>query len=214
MQHRELIHGTTRPDANVGRWHAAVRACVLPLALLALFAGATGRAAAAQEAPAVNETPDAASATAAEPARDFLASLPKGAGTDQELALPEVGAGAARVVLVMAGLIAAVIGGFLVFGRLSRRGLRTMAGSRPLRVMDRVALGPKKYACVLNACGRHLLIGIGEREITLLMELDLSSDEDTVPDFCAELTQAGRRRQGVREDAPEPAAAATTASTS
>ena len=206
MQHRQhtnLAHGTNRPAANVRRRCAAVPVCALLLALLA----AGGRTAAAQEAAAASETPAAVSA--AEPARDFLSSLPEGAAADQELALPEVGAGARRVVLVMVGLTAAVIGGFLIFARLNRRGLRATAGSRPLRVMDRVALGPKKYACVLNACGRHLLIGIGEREITLLMELDLPRDENAATDFFSELTQAEHRHHGAREDAVEPALVAS-----
>jgi len=95
------------------------------------------------------------------------------------------------------------IGLVLVFAWLLRRfvaqGLRKRAGMRSLAVMDVLPLGRRQRAVVLRCYDRAFLIGLGEREVSLLAELDPEAQEELEPSPPARNTT-----RAVREPAPEP----------
>ncbi len=51
--------------------------------------------------------------------------------------------------------------------------------------MEKISLGAKTHLCLLNACGRYLVIGVTEKEINVLMEVTLPGDESAPRDFAA-----------------------------
>ena len=145
---------------------------VIVVALLAV----PGIAAAQIPAPATTTTTLAAPANATAPAqKSFLdedaeapGQVPEGPGLAQTLL---------RLALALAFIFALLVGGLILFQRVARRGIKLPgAGDRPLHVVDRVSLGPKQGVVLLNACGRRLLIGVSEKEMTVLTELDAQAD--------------------------------------
>ncbi len=113
-----------------------------------------------------------------------------------------MGAMLARLVLAMLLVLALLVGGVVLFQRFGRRALKLGGRDRPLRILDRLALGPKKSVCLLSAGGRHLLLGVGEKEITLLMEMSLPQ-EPAEEDGFAEVFE-GVARPGSRASGPPP----------
>jgi len=87
--------------------------------------------------------------------------------------VPDVGALLGRLVLAMLLVLALLVGGVLLLQKYGRRALRLGGGARALRIVDRVALGPKKGVFLVHVGGRYLLLGVGEREVTLLTEMTL-----------------------------------------
>jgi len=59
----------------------------------------------------------------------------------------------------------------------SRRGAEVQSQSRYLNVLDRMQLTPNRFIHLVSVAGRVLLIGQGEKEFTLLMEI---SEEELV----------------------------------
>ena len=95
------------------------------------------------------------------------------------------------------------IGLVLVCAWLLRRfvaqGLRKRAATRSLAVMDVLPLGRRQRAVVLRCYDRAFLIGLGEREVSLLAELDPEAQEELEPSPPAR----SAARSG-REPTPEP----------
>jgi flagellar biosynthetic protein FliO len=58
----------------------------------------------------------------------------------------------------------------VVLRGLSRRGVGQ--GTRTLRVIERLALEPRRSIYLVEAGGRHLLVGVGEGAMSVLAELD------------------------------------------
>jgi len=85
--------------------------------------------------------------------------------------VPDAGALLGRFVLATGVVLALLVGGVWLFQRYGKRALRLGGGERPLRIVDRVALAPKRWVCLLHVRGRYLLIGVGDKEVSLLTEL-------------------------------------------
>jgi flagellar biogenesis protein FliO len=99
-----------------------------------------------------------------------------------------------RLVLALVLIFALLVGGLVIFQRVARRGLKLPGvGDRPLNVMDRVSLGPKQGVVLLSASGRRLLLGVTEKEIAVLLELDA---EGKTGDFAADMRAAGGPKAG------------------
>ena len=77
-----------------------------------------------------------------------------------------------RYLLVCVGLL--VLVGLLAYGfrRLIGRAVQTRAAQRSLQVMDVLPLGGKQRIAVVRCYDRTFLIGVGEKEVSSIAELD------------------------------------------
>jgi flagellar biogenesis protein FliO len=164
--------------------------------LLCVGAGAAedppaGAALATTAASAAVTAPDSSAARAAAPATSFM-DAPEGADTAGS-AVPHVGAALARLVGALALIGALLLGGLVLLKRFAGRTLKLARGGpeKPLRVVERVSLGPKTHICLINACGRYLVVGVTEKEINVLMEVTLPGDESASKDFAGLLAGVG-----------------------
>jgi flagellar biogenesis protein FliO len=83
-----------------------------------------------------------------------------------------------RYFIVCACLLAAI--GALAFGfkKLVAGAIRTKAGRRSLQVLDILPLGGKQKLAVVRCYDRTFALGLGEKEVTLVAELDPVHHED------------------------------------
>ena len=172
----------------------AVQCRWLPVAMtvaVLLWAGAVaaqdsaaGAAVAATAGSTAGTTPDAAAARPAAPV-SFM-DAPEVADTTGS-AVPHVGVTLARLVGALVLIGALLLGGAILVKRFAGRTLKFARGGpeKPLRVVERVSLGAKTHICLLNACGRYLVIGVTEKEINVLTEITLPGDESAPKDFAA-----------------------------
>ncbi len=107
--------------------------------------------------------------------------------------VPDVGAMLGRLVLAMLLILALLVGGVILFQKFGRRALKLGGGERTLRMVDRLALAPKKWACLVNVGGRYLLLGVGEKEITLLTEITLWQEPGEEKSFAGALENASKQ---------------------
>lgn len=149
------------------------RFLILTISTLMLAAGAVS---AQTPAPAAPTTTLAVPASSAAPAqKSFLDEDTEAPGQAPEE--PGLAKTLLRLTLALAFIFALLVGGLILFQRVARRGIKLPgSGDRPLHVLDRVSLGPKQGVVLLNACGRRLLIGVSEKELTVLTEIDAQSD--------------------------------------
>jgi flagellar biogenesis protein FliO len=75
--------------------------------------------------------------------------------------------------LVVLGLLC--LGAFAL-ARLQRTSLVQRAKKRSLRVLDVLPIGRKQRLCVVRAYDRTFVLGVGEREVALVAELDQDDD--------------------------------------
>jgi len=108
--------------------------------------------------------------------------------------LPDMSTALVKLVVVMLLLLGLLVAGVLVFQRFARGRLKLGRGNRPLRIVDKLALGPKTGICLLNACGRYLVLGVAEKEISVLMEVPMPSEGGEENDFSGAL--AGLSAEG------------------
>ena len=101
--------------------------------------------------------------------------------------LPDMTKALVKVVVVMVLLLGLMAGGVILFQRFARGRLRLTGGDRPLRIVDKLALGPKTWVCLLNVCGRHLVLGVAEKEVNVLLEVSPSLEEEADNDFSRAL---------------------------
>jgi flagellar biogenesis protein FliO len=105
-----------------------------------------------------------------------------------------------RYLLVCAGLIVAIGCAGFGFRRLFAHTLRVKAARRSMQVVDVLPLGGKQRLMVVRCYDRTFLIGLGERETSLVAELDPAAQPEPEaaaverPAFAATLeTVAGPR---------------------
>jgi len=180
-------------------WHKRGRP-FWTLALTAVLLVSAGGVSIAQEAgpaepaPVPSASPEAAdtSPAAASPesavGEDLLAEE---ASEEEAPALPDMGKTLLRMVLFMLLLLGLLVAGAVVFQRWARGRITLGGPKRPLRVVDRLTLGPKTGICLVNVCGRHLVLGIAEKEIGVLLEVPAPEEDTEIPDFDGMLAQAG-----------------------
>ena len=97
------------------------------------------------------------------------------------LAFPAEGPGALRALegpdltryfLVCGLLIAATVVTGVLFRRLLRGSLRARAAKRSLGVVDVLPLGTRQKLVVVRCYDRSFLLGVGDKEVSLVAELD------------------------------------------
>ncbi len=95
--------------------------------------------------------------------------------------LSESGVDLTRYILVCTLTIVLVLVCAWLLRRFLAQNLRRRASQRSLAVMDVLPLGRKQKAVVLRCYDRSFLVGLGEREVTLLAELDPEAHEELEP---------------------------------
>lgn len=135
-------------------------------------------------------TSNSAAVPAAKTETSFM-DTPEAADTAGS-AVPHAGVTLARLVGALVLIGALLLGGLILFKRFASRTLKFARGGteKPLRVVEKVSLGAKTHICLLNACGRYLVIGVTEKEIHVLMEVTLPGDDAAPKDFAALLAGA------------------------
>jgi flagellar biogenesis protein FliO len=105
-----------------------------------------------------------------------------------------------NLIMAMIIVVGAVVGGVIVIQKVGQRKMGNGIKGKALRIVDRQAIGPKKSVCLLNACGRYLVLGVADKEITVLAEVELPDDDgdakDAPKDFAASLNQAQQDEAG------------------
>ncbi len=82
-----------------------------------------------------------------------------------------------RYVLVCVGMLGLVLALAYGFRRLLSGNLKRRAATRSLQVVDMLPMGGKQRLVVVRCYDRHFLIGMGDKELTSIAELEASSDE-------------------------------------
>lgn len=101
-----------------------------------------------------------------------------------------------RYALVCVGLVAAILALAWGFRRALAGNLRGRAGRRSMRVVDVLPLGGKRQLAVVRCYDRTFVLGLGERDVSLVTELD--ADEDVE----GNLQVIGKRQQGTQQAEP------------
>jgi len=109
--------------------------------------------------------------------------------------VPGIGVVLIRLVVAMLVIIGVLVGGLFAVQKISRRKFSLGLGGkdRPLRVVDRLMLGSKTYVCLMHVCGRYLVVGVTEKEMTVLTEVALPGEaegRDGETPFSKELADA------------------------
>jgi flagellar biogenesis protein FliO len=86
-----------------------------------------------------------------------------------------------RYLLVCVGLIAFVVFGGWAFRRLFKRVLVGKAARRSLQIVDLLPMGGKQRVAVVRCYDRTFLLGLGEKELCVISELDPVIAPENVP---------------------------------
>jgi len=160
---------------------------------------AAGASIAPTAGPAAGATSGAAATQASAAATSFMDSSENTDTTGS--AVPHVGITLARLAGALVLIGALMLGGLVLLKRFAGRTLKFARGGsdKPLRVVERVSLGSKSHICLINACGRYLVVGVTEKEINVLAEVALPGDESVPKEFAALLSGVGRDPVGIPE---------------
>jgi len=110
---------------------------------------------------------------------------------DNAYAGPDMGGTLGRFMLAVVVVLIVLAIVLMVYQKLSRRGIKLTGANRPLRIVDKLALAPKQWVCLLNVCDRYLLLGVAEKEINVLTEVTLPDDSTPDQDFEQTLKTMG-----------------------
>jgi len=96
--------------------------------------------------------------------------------------------------------------------------LRARASKRDLHILDVLPLGNKRQLAVVRCYDRTFALGLGERSVDLVAELDSEAidhdrsnqEEQSEAPFMRRLEDAKSRLLGIRELAPQPPSSAIT----
>lgn len=94
-----------------------------------------------------------------------------GSALAAELA-PGQGPDLTRYALVCCGLLVAVVAVAALFKRLLGGAIQRRAAARSLQIIDVLPLGGKQRLAVVRCYDRTFLLGLGEKELTSISELD------------------------------------------
>ncbi|MFN0244928.1 MAG: FliO/MopB family protein [Planctomycetota bacterium] len=86
-----------------------------------------------------------------------------------------------RYITVCALLLVAIGGLAWGFRKLITGALRVKAAQRSLQIVDVLPLSNKQRVCVVRCYDRTFALGVGEKEIGLIAELDMSHTDVVVP---------------------------------
>lgn len=184
---------STTLKAVLGKYWV-VPAMLLVVAAVTVYRAPSARAQAdapvAAPAPAKVESPAApASVPAAKETDRYTLDEMDTKGSAAEV--PSMGATLAKLVIIMVLLFALLLGGLVIFQRVSRRGIHFGGANRPLRMVDKLALTPKHSVCLIHTCGRYMVLGVAEKEINVLMEVT-PTDEEEAKSFLGTLETAAQ----------------------
>ena len=107
-----------------------------------------------------------------------------------------------RYVAVCAILVVAILGLAYGFRRLVAGAVRAKAAGRSLQVLDVLPLGSKQRLAVVRCYDRTFALGLGEREVSLLAELDPVHGELRPAPGAADARDFARALDGARPAAP------------
>ena len=106
-----------------------------------------------------------------------LSLLPGAAySADERTAGPDL----TRYVLVCAALLLGILGTAYLFKRFLAGTVRRRAAKRSLRVVDVLPLGGKQKLVVVRCYDRSFLLGLGEKELSSIAELDVENTPTAV----------------------------------
>lgn len=138
-----------------------------------------------------------------------LASLSEGAARFGGTEGPDL----TRYLVVCAGIVLAT--GLVAFGfrRLVGGVFRARASRRDLRVVDALALGSRQKLCVVRCYDRLFALGVGDREVNVIAELDVVCDEhaEEVPVSAGDRAAFAEALEQVRRTLPRKPVGAKTA---
>ncbi len=92
-----------------------------------------------------------------------------------------VGPDLTRYILVCATLLVALGGMAWLLRRVIGGAARTSAGRRSLQVVDVLSLGGKQRVCVVRCYDRTFALGVGDKEVGLIAEIDAAVSIGTAP---------------------------------
>ena len=113
-----------------------------------------------------------------------LAALPAAFETASKAGLGGVeGPDLTRYFAVCGALLLGVLGLAWAFRRVVGRSLKQRAAKRSLQVMDVLPMGGKQKLAVVRCYDRTFLMGLGEKELSLVAELDpvIAPEEEPTP---------------------------------
>jgi flagellar biogenesis protein FliO len=115
-----------------------------------------------------------------------------------------------RYLIVCAVLLVAVAALGLGFRKLISRTVAARAAQRSLAVVDVLPMGGKRKLAVVRCYDRTFLLGLGEREIALISELDAALESAPTPadthafaDVLARVRKVAARSESARMPSPE-----------
>ena len=111
-----------------------------------------------------------------------------------------------RYTLVCVGLVVAILGLAWAFRRVISGNLRGRANRRSMQVVDILPLGGKRQLAVVRCYDRTLVLGLGERDVSLVTELDADQDVEGSLEKLIPTQKATTNN----EEAAKPLATATT----
>ena len=184
-------------------------ACLTLIALLLCAAPCLAQPAeAAPQADAVSVDTDAVSADTDAPRQSDSESLPLFGDEEDEsaeeklpTAMPPLGSVLLRLVGSLALILVLLVAGLYVAQKVSRKNLNWGGANRPLRIIDKLPLGPKKYLFLTNLCGRYVILGVTDKGIDLLLEVTPAGEgEESVENFSGLLEKAAQAQEDGKKD--------------
>jgi len=82
-----------------------------------------------------------------------------------------------RYLLISAAMIVAIGGVGWFFQKTMANSMRDRAGKRSLRIVDVLPMGGKRRLAVVKVYDRTFVVGLGDKEISLISELDAETSE-------------------------------------
>ncbi len=117
-----------------------------------------------------------------------------------------------QYLVVCVGLIALIVLGGLGFKRLFARSLSARAARRSLQIVDMLPLGGKQKLAVVRCYERTFVVGLGDKELCLITELDMQSTPELAASSVEPLPSRADQnafQRLLRNARPKPPRAAT-----
>jgi flagellar biogenesis protein FliO len=113
-----------------------------------------------------------------QPVRELAAAAQGATAATAAPAIAPLGAGPdlARYLLVCGGMIALLLGCAYLLRRLVRGAQSARAARRSLQMLDLLPLGGKQRLAVVRCYDRTFVLGLGDKEVALVAELDPELD--------------------------------------
>ena len=109
-----------------------------------------------------------------------------------------------RYLVACMGVLGLLAAGLFALRKLVMGAQRTRAAGRSLAVLDQLHLGGSKRLTVVRCYDRQFVLGVGDKEIALVAELDIDQAVPPLPERAAAQSQPANHLQGpsIAEEAP------------